>query len=115
MPFPGDILQLHNKSESPIALQWDGRKTVVPPSKVGYVTFEQAVHEFGHPSSTSKELKLSDPFGNWHMVPLRSDEDRRVSSKRGWTLGPTDPLSSGLNPVPDFELSDQEGNKIWTV
>lgn len=115
MPFPGDILQLHNLSDKPITLQWDGRKTTIPPKKVGFVSFEQAVHEFGHPASTSKEMKLTDPMGNWHMVATRQEEVKRICLRHRWNLGIPDPLQDATVTVPEFTLTDQDGNRIWTV
>lgn len=115
MPSPGDYLKIHNKSDSPISMTWDGRTTTVKANSLGLASFEHVIHHFGDPvSGTLDSAKITDEFGNVRYAPSRDNERRRLQMKHGWALGIKDPLLTE-NPVPDVEIYDQDDNRIWTV
>jgi hypothetical protein len=110
-------LKVHNKSDEPIKLTWDGRSVTVQPGKVGMATFEQVVNHFGHPAAGTVPTKMFDETGAMHVVPPRADERARISIKQNWELGQPH-AGTGLmtlNRVPDVEIYDQDDQRIWTV
>lgn len=115
--YPGDYLKVHNKSDTPLKLTWDGRSVTIKPHTVGMATFEQVVNHFGHPGAGSEPTKIFDETGQWHVVPPRVDEVSRISIKQNWELGGAH-AGTGLMTLtrpPDVEIFDQDDNRIWTV
>lgn len=113
--YPGDFLTIKNLSPFPVTLQWDGRRTTIPPRSTGMATFEQVSHTFGDPYSTETEdAKIIDPFGNFRYVPSRQQECKRLSNK-GWTLGSVTQALLEPSPTPKIETYDPDGNRIYTV
>jgi hypothetical protein len=114
--FPGDYLKVHNRSDRELKLTWDGRSVKIGPGKVGLATFEQVVNHLGHPAAGGAEQKMEDETGNFHIVPTRDDERKRVSIKQGWDLG--SPHAGGLQTLvapPDVAVYTQDDERVWTV
>lgn len=112
---PGDFLKVHNNSDQPIVMQWDGRKVIVKPKSVGLASFEHVIHHFGDPVSGSEDnAKVTDEFGAIRYVASRETEKRRLQMRHGWVLGARDPLLTE-HPIPDVEIYDQNDERIWTV
>lgn len=114
---PEDYVHVKNTGDKPIELMWDGRAVTIKPGKTGLATFDQAINSFGHPWASDLPSKYVSEGGTTYHIPSRKTERERLELKYGAGISPSDNTHRFGNKdlVPDGEVYDQDGERIWCV